>query len=73
VDVTAGKVLGILVLFLGLGASGQAGAEMPSSVGTVPTEKNEDFFEMSIEELMDVRIGTTSMRPAADPPARAWA
>lgn len=58
VDVTAGKVWGILVLFLGLGTFARADAKTPSSAGAGGAQGNEDFFEMSIEELMDVRIDT---------------
>jgi len=58
VDVTSVKALGVLILSVGLGVSAGAGARDGLSVGGTSPEKDEDFFDMSIERLMDVRIDT---------------
>ncbi|MBP7052372.1 MAG: TonB-dependent receptor [Phycisphaerae bacterium] len=55
---TAGKILSILVLLSGLAASARAGADGLASVDRSRAAGDEDFFAMSIEELMDVRIDT---------------
>ncbi|MEN6575157.1 MAG: TonB-dependent receptor [Phycisphaerales bacterium] len=55
---TAGKTLWILILFLGLSASARAGADGLSSTEPSQAVQDESFFDMSIEELMDVRIDT---------------
>ncbi|MEN6575156.1 MAG: TonB-dependent receptor [Phycisphaerales bacterium] len=54
----ARKILWIVILLFGLSASTRAGADGLSSVEPNGASEGDDLFEMSIEELMDVRIDT---------------
>jgi outer membrane receptor for ferrienterochelin and colicins len=58
VVVTAGKILGIVILLPGLAMSVRAGADGLLPAKPSKAVEDESFFDMSIEELMDVRVDT---------------